>query len=341
MVSGASHPGVSGGHRAEASLLTAAPMSASAQSRNTDLARSAAGQAPGRPHAVSLARAGPVGQQQPVVHRKRLDDSRRGFALAAVHAAVRQRFAGRAGAAGPAGPRRARASWTWWPTTRGRSSGSSARATAIGSTPISPASASWKSGWSNPKPGSIGPSRKVDVAQPVDIGNPNDFVGRQRLMSDMVRLALATDSSRFITLHFGGSGGVVPIPGRRGRLPLAQPSRPGRREARAARAGRNEIVRAWGDFLRDLAEHRRPRRQPARSHRGAADQQPGQRLEPRQPQHARALRRRRLPPRPAPGLRPQEQLPAAQPVPVGAAADGLEQSRFATSTGTMTGLEMV
>jgi len=35
VISGASHPGVSGGHRAEASLLTAAPMSAAAQTRNT------------------------------------------------------------------------------------------------------------------------------------------------------------------------------------------------------------------------------------------------------------------------------------------------------------------
>src|SRR5690606_22630806 len=35
VISGTSHPGVSGGHRAEASLLSAAPMSSSAQSRNT------------------------------------------------------------------------------------------------------------------------------------------------------------------------------------------------------------------------------------------------------------------------------------------------------------------
>src|SRR5215218_485923 len=35
VISGSSHPGVSGGHRAEASLLTAAPMSASAQSKNS------------------------------------------------------------------------------------------------------------------------------------------------------------------------------------------------------------------------------------------------------------------------------------------------------------------
>ena len=35
VVSGVSHPGVSGGHRAEASLLSAAPMSAAAASRNS------------------------------------------------------------------------------------------------------------------------------------------------------------------------------------------------------------------------------------------------------------------------------------------------------------------
>ena len=35
VVSGSSHPGVSGGHRAEASLLSAAPMSSAAASRNT------------------------------------------------------------------------------------------------------------------------------------------------------------------------------------------------------------------------------------------------------------------------------------------------------------------
>ncbi|MDG2131059.1 MAG: DUF1552 domain-containing protein [Fuerstiella sp.] len=49
--------------------------------------------------------------------------------------------------------------------------------------------------------------------QPLDIGNSNDFVGRQRLMSDAIRLALETDSTRFVSYHVGGSGGVVSIPG--------------------------------------------------------------------------------------------------------------------------------
>src|SRR5690606_24029123 len=57
------------------------------------------------------------------------------------------------------------------------------------------------------------PKPTVQARRPIDIPNANDFVARQRLMSDMVRLALATDSTRFITLHFGGAGGVVPIEG--------------------------------------------------------------------------------------------------------------------------------
>ncbi len=111
------------------------------------------------------------------------------------------------------------------------------------------------------------PKPKVDISRPIDIGNPNDFVGRQRLMSDMVRLALATDSSRFITLHFGGSGGVVPIPGvEEGYHSLSHHGLDDEKLAQLALV-ETEIVRAWGDFLRDLARSRRPRRQPARPHR--------------------------------------------------------------------------
>ena len=45
-----------------------------------------------------------VGQQQPVLHRERLDDSGRKLALATVHAAVHRRLAGRTGEAGPSRP---------------------------------------------------------------------------------------------------------------------------------------------------------------------------------------------------------------------------------------------
>jgi hypothetical protein len=96
------------------------------------------------------------------------------------------------------------------------------------------------------------PKPKIDIQKPVDIGNPNDFVGRQRLMSDMVRLALSTDSTRFITLHFGGSGGVVPIPGvEEGYHALSHHGMDEEKLAQLALV-ETEIVRAWGDFLRAL-----------------------------------------------------------------------------------------
>jgi hypothetical protein len=93
----------------------------------------------------------------------------------------------------------------------------------------------------------------VDITKPVDVGDPNDFVGRQRLMSDMVRLALVTDSTRFVTLHLGGSGGVVPIEGvDEGYHSLSHHGRDEEKLAQLALV-ETEIVKAWGDFLRGLA----------------------------------------------------------------------------------------
>lgn len=98
------------------------------------------------------------------------------------------------------------------------------------------------------------PKPKVEATKPIDISNPNDFIGRQRLMNDMIRLALATDSTRFITYHLGGSGGVVPIEGvDEGYHAL---SHHGRDEEKLAQLALIEerIVLAWGDFLRGLSQ---------------------------------------------------------------------------------------
>jgi len=97
------------------------------------------------------------------------------------------------------------------------------------------------------------PKPIVDTPKPVDIANPNDFIGRQRLMCDMIRLALSTDSTRFITYHLGGSGGVIPLPGvDDGYHNL---SHHGLDEEKLAQLAIVEegIIGAWGDFLRDLA----------------------------------------------------------------------------------------
>jgi hypothetical protein len=96
-----------------------------------------------------------------------------------------------------------------------------------------------------PKPG-------VSVDKPVDIGNSNDFVGRQRLMSDMIHLALQTDSSRFIVYHLGGSGGVVPIAGvEEGYHSLSHHGLDEEKLEQLALV-ESEIIRAWGDYIGKL-----------------------------------------------------------------------------------------
>lgn len=102
------------------------------------------------------------------------------------------------------------------------------------------------------------PKPKVKSPMPVDIRNNSDFVGQQRLMNDVIRLALETDSSRFITYHLGGGGGVVPIPG------VSEAyhglSHHGRDQDKLDQLALVEeaVVGAWGGFLRSLAEISEP-----------------------------------------------------------------------------------
>jgi len=96
------------------------------------------------------------------------------------------------------------------------------------------------------------PKPEVDAKAPVDINNPNDLVARQKTMCDVIRLALKTDSTRFITLHLPGSGGVLPVEGvEEGYHSL---SHHGRDEEKLAQLALVEsaLLASWGDFLRDL-----------------------------------------------------------------------------------------
>lgn len=62
-------------------------------------------------------------------------------------------------------------------------------------------------GWiSKPKP-------KVNDAPPKDIPDRNDAIGRQKLMFDMIVLALQTDSTRTVTFQLSGLNSVPVIPG--------------------------------------------------------------------------------------------------------------------------------
>lgn len=98
------------------------------------------------------------------------------------------------------------------------------------------------------------PKPKVDMPMPRDIADPSDVISRQRLMHDVIRLALKTDSSRFVTFHTGGGGGVVPIEGvDEGYHSL---SHHGMDETKLEQLAIVEkaIVDLWADFLRSLQE---------------------------------------------------------------------------------------
>ena len=249
--SGVSHPGVSGGHRAEASLLSAAPMSNSAASRNTvSLDQLMAKHLGNHTRFPSLV-LGLGGSNSPsytengsmipaedspsrLFERLFVDDSpaerakqthraREGQSIMDLVADDAKSLERQLG---PGDRDRLDSYFTSVRELEKRLVESEA--------------------WANrPKP-------KVDAKKPVDISNSSDFVGRQRLMSEMVRLALSTDSARFITLHFGGSGGVVPIPGvDEGYHTLSHHGQDDEKLAQLALV-ETEIVRAWGDFLRDL-----------------------------------------------------------------------------------------
>lgn len=251
IVSGVSHPRVSGGHRAEASLLSAAPMSAAAASKNSIsmdqlLAKHLGHQTRFPSLVLGLSGSNSPSYTQngsmlpaedspsklfsklfvndaPAEQKLQIERARQGQSimdLVAEDAKALQRQLGRSD------------------RDRLDSYFSSVRELEN----RLQASEAWSS---RPKP-------KVDAEMPIDIRDGNDFIGRQKLMSDMVRLALATDSSRFITLHLGGSGGVLPIKGvHEGYHTLSHHGKDKKKLEQLALV-ENEIIGAWGEFLRSL-----------------------------------------------------------------------------------------
>jgi hypothetical protein len=340
VISGSSHPGVSGGHRAEASLLSAAPMSAAAASRNTisldqllakhlghftrfpSLTLSLSGSnSPSYTENGSMipAEDSPARlytrlflSDSPAEQKKQIARAREGQSVMDLVAEDARSLQAQLG---PGDRDRLDAYFTSVRELERRLKEMEA--------------------WANrPKP-------KVDITKPIDIGNPNDFIGRQRLMSDMVRLALATDSSRFITLHLGGSGGVVPLEGvEEGYHNLSHHGQD-EQKLRQLAIIETEIVRAWGDFLRglqatddygsNLLEHTSVL---LTSNLGNASSHDNKNMPVlfagggfRHGQHLAFSRSKNYP-------LPNLYVSVLQ-------RTGLEVDKFATSTGTMTGLEPV
>jgi hypothetical protein len=57
------------------------------------------------------------------------------------------------------------------------------------------------------------PKPKVEASQPTDISDRNDAIGKQRLMGEMIVLALQTDSTRTVTIQLSGMNAVPTIQG--------------------------------------------------------------------------------------------------------------------------------
>ena len=100
--------------------------------------------------------------------------------------------------------------------------------------------------WANrPKP-------KVTATAPKLPADRNDIIGRQSAMMDVMFLALQTDSTRFITLHTGGGGGKIPLPGVE--EAYHNLSHHGQDPNKIAQLGTIEEAQmaAWGQFIRRL-----------------------------------------------------------------------------------------
>ncbi|MBL8870613.1 MAG: DUF1552 domain-containing protein [Planctomycetaceae bacterium] len=251
VVSGTSHPGVSGGHRAEASLLTANPVGSSGRAKNTISLDQFMAKHLGNETRYSSLVVGSSGTSSPsytdngamvpaldspakIFELLFIDDSpnerakqaervREGRSIMDLVNADARSLSKSLGA----GDRERLSNYL-----------DSVRELELRMA----ASQEWAE---KPKP-------KVNMRRPIDIGNPNDFIGRQRLMCSVLKLALETDSTRFVTYHLGGSGGVVPVTGvEEGYHSLSHHGMDEEKLDQLALV-ELEIMKAWGDFLREL-----------------------------------------------------------------------------------------
>ena len=98
------------------------------------------------------------------------------------------------------------------------------------------------------------PKPKVDVAPPVDVTDNKEIILQKKAMLDIMYLALQTDSTRFMTLHLNGSGGPVPLPGVVDAYHSLSHHGLDEDKIDQLTLVETELVRAWGQFVRQLKE---------------------------------------------------------------------------------------
>jgi len=92
----------------------------------------------------------------------------------------------------------------------------------------------------------------VSEPEPIDITDNNAVVDRMNILMDVIRLAFETDSTRFVTLHLNGDAGAIPIEGvNQGYHAL---SHHGRDDSKVDQLTliETEIVKAYGGFIQKL-----------------------------------------------------------------------------------------
>ena len=96
------------------------------------------------------------------------------------------------------------------------------------------------------------PKPKVDAKQPRDILDRNDIIDRARQLYDIMYLALMSDSTRLITYVVGDSNSVATLPGIS--MPYHDLSHHGKDPEKLKQLGiiEAEHVKLFGDFLRRL-----------------------------------------------------------------------------------------
>jgi hypothetical protein len=100
------------------------------------------------------------------------------------------------------------------------------------------------------------PKPKVSAPPPKEVTNSNDLIARQNVMHDVIYLALQTDSTRFITLHTNGGGEVIPIEGvEEGYHQLSHHGLDAAKIEQLARVEAAQVA-AWGALVRKLKETR-------------------------------------------------------------------------------------
>ena len=257
IVSGSSHPGVTGGHRAEASLLTANPLGSSGSGRNTISLDQLMAKYLGEQTRIPSLVLSSNGSNSPAY-----TDS---GAMIPAEASPAQLFARLFVDDSPAEQAKQSERLRHGRTimdlvnddakrlSRELGAGDRERLdTYVSSVRDLERRMAESEKWS------LLPKPTVAVPKPVDIRNGADFIGQQKLMSDMIILALQTDSTRFVSYHLGGSGGVVPLAGvDQGYHGLSHHGMDDEKLDQLAIV-EQEIVSTWAQFLRELSAIEEP-----------------------------------------------------------------------------------